>query len=143
MFLLVVSCLDNFDPMSAWSSTSSKRFLANNWIKIWEWVWPWIEYGLAAFAFQSPHNLWLLNLWNYAAICGIQGFIQALLLILRFSWRINFMAVGHNPMCQHVGYKPPLWVLGAMLPDALAVSPIPGFQIVFPCIIRWPNLFHF
>ena len=29
----------------------------------------WIEYGLVAF--QSPHNLLLLDLLNYAAICGI------------------------------------------------------------------------
>ena len=26
--------LDNFDPMSAWSSTSTKNFFADNWIKI-------------------------------------------------------------------------------------------------------------
>ena len=31
----------------------------------------WIEYDLVAFAFQSTHNLWLLDLLNYAAISGI------------------------------------------------------------------------
>ena len=28
----------------------------------------WIEHGLVAFAFESPHNLWLHNLLNYTAI---------------------------------------------------------------------------
>ena len=31
----------------------------------------WIENGLVVFAFQSPHNLWLLDLLNYSAISGI------------------------------------------------------------------------
>ena len=35
----------------------------------------WIEYGLVAFAFESPHNLWLHNLLNYTAICGIMFFV--------------------------------------------------------------------
>ena len=35
----------------------------------------WIEYGLVVFAFQSPHNLWLLDLLNYAVICGIMLFL--------------------------------------------------------------------
>ena len=35
----------------------------------------WIEYSLAASAFQSPHNSWLLDLLNYAAICGIVFFL--------------------------------------------------------------------
>ena len=31
----------------------------------------WIEYDLVAVAFQSPHNLSLLDLLNYATIYGI------------------------------------------------------------------------
>ena len=50
------SCLDNFDHMSAWSSTSTKRFLANNWIKI------------KLFS-HFPDNLCLFDLLNYAATC--------------------------------------------------------------------------
>ena len=35
----------------------------------------WIEYDLVVFAFQSPHNLSLLDLLNYAAMCGIMFFL--------------------------------------------------------------------
>ena len=31
----------------------------------------WIDNGLVVFAFQSSHNLWLLDLLNYSAISGI------------------------------------------------------------------------
>ena len=34
----------------------------------------WVD-GLDAFPFQSSHNLWLLDLLNYAAICGIMFFL--------------------------------------------------------------------
>ena len=38
-----------------------------------------IEYDLVVFTFQSPfqspHNLWLIDLLNYAAICGIMFFL--------------------------------------------------------------------
>ena len=27
--------------------------------------------------------------------------------------------------------------------ESLVISVIPGFQVVYPCIIRWPNLFPF
>ena len=56
-------------------------------------------------------------------------------------------------MCQHVGplqlgvhmgrCKPPWWCSGEMPLEALTISPIPGFQIAFSCIIWWPNLFLF
>ena len=57
------------------------------------------------------------------------------------------MAVGHNPVCQHLAHcnwgfiwdavSPPCWLgPGAMPLEALAISPTPGFQIVFPCMIR-------
>ena len=35
----------------------------------------WIEYGLVAFAFHSPDNLWLLDQLNYTALCGIMFFL--------------------------------------------------------------------
>ena len=35
----------------------------------------WIDHGLAAFAFQSVHNLLLLDLLNYVAVCGIMFFL--------------------------------------------------------------------
>ena len=47
------SCLDNFDPIRAWSSTSQKRFLENNSIKTMI-QFGLIQYCLFAFAFQSP-----------------------------------------------------------------------------------------
>ena len=65
------SCLDNFDPMSAWSWTSQKGFCQTTDLKFKGNSVRWDEYGLVAFAFQSPHNLWLLDLLNYPAICGI------------------------------------------------------------------------
>ena len=61
----------------------------------------------------------------------------------RLSWRIEFHGCRPRPnLCQHVG--PCTWGLiwGAVNPP-LAFSLIPGFQIAFPCIIRWPNLFIF
>ena len=39
--------------------------------------------------------------------------------------------------------SPPCEFQGAMPLEAFAISLIPGFQVDFPCIIRWPNLFHF
>ena len=68
-----------------------------------------------------------------------------------FHAGLSFMAAGQNPMCQHIGHcncrfkcRPwaPLWGSGAMSLEALANSPIPSFQIVFPCIFWWHNLFH-
>ena len=38
------------------------------------WI-DWIEYGLVVFAFQSPHNLLLLDLLNYAATCDMLFFL--------------------------------------------------------------------
>ena len=35
----------------------------------------WIEYGLVAFGFQSPHSLRLLDVLSYAAICGFMLFL--------------------------------------------------------------------
>ena len=35
----------------------------------------WIEYGPAAFAFQSQYNLWLLDRSNYTTMCGIMFFL--------------------------------------------------------------------
>ena len=64
------------------------------------------------------------------------------------------MALGYNPTCFRTGHSnwgfilgavvsPPREVQGAVPHEAFAISLIPGFQVAFPCIIRWPNLFHF
>ena len=70
-------------------------------------------------------------------------FIQALLLTSVFHEGLSFMEVGHNLMCVST-LAPYTWgfIWGAVtltlvaLPlEALAISPISGFQIAFPCII--------
>ena len=70
---------------------------------------------------------------------GLQGFIQALLLTSISSWRIEF----YDFRIWGTVVSPPCGVQGTMPLEALAISSIPGFQIAFPCIIWWPNLFHF
>ena len=35
------------------------------------------------------------------------------------------------------------WSKGRPLESLESISVIPGFQVVYPCIIRWPNLFLF
>ena len=60
----------------------------------------------------------------------------------RFSWRIEFNS--HWSWGVHMGRcKPHLWGPGALPLEGLAISPTPGFQIAFPCIIWWHNLFLF
>ena len=76
----------------------------------------------------------------------LQGFIQALLLTSIFHEGLSFIVVGHNPMYAstlalaawvHMWCcKPTLWGPGPMPLDALAILPIPDFQIAFPCIIQ-------
>ena len=58
---------------------------------------------------------------------------------LRFSWRVEF----YDLRIWGAVVSSPCGVQGAMPLEALAISSIPGFQIAFPCIIRWPNLIHF
>ena len=73
---------------------------------------------------------------------GYQGFIQALLLTSVFHNGLSFMTVGHKPT-----YISTLMLVaggsGAMPLETLTISPIQGFQIAFPCIIRLLNLFFF
>ena len=70
----------------------------------------------------------------------------------RFSWRIESISISHNPTCVSTlapcswgfiwgAVNPPFWGSRAMSLEALAIPPIPGFQIVFPGIIWWPNIF--
>ena len=83
----------------------------------------------------------------------IHCFIQTLLLNSVFHEGLGFMKVGHNPMCVSI-LAPCSWgfIWGAVNPpsplvilplEALAIWPIADFQIAFPCIIRWPNIFLF
>ena len=94
-------------------------------------------------------------LFNYKSlptnlkICYKQSFIQALLLTSVFHERLSFMAVCHNlkfvnMMTLAAGGGGVIW--GAVSPPppegsramsmkALAISSIPDFQIVSPCII--------
>ena len=58
---------------------------------------------------------------------------------LRFLWRIQF----YDLRIWGAVVSLPCRVQGAMPLEALAVSSIPDFQIAFPCIIWWPNLFRF
>ena len=57
---------------------------------------------------------------------------------LRFSWRVEF----YDLRIWGTVVSSPCGVQGAMHLEDLAISSIPGFQIAFPCIIRWPNLIH-
>ena len=72
----------------------------------------------------------------------VQGFVQVLFLTSVFHEGLSFIAVGHNSMCVSMlalcsweliwGATNPLVALPL---EALEISPIPAFQIAFPCII--------
>ena len=91
------------------------------------------------------HNLGLqLDLFKRLPL--LQGFIQALLVTSFFHEGLSFMTVGHNTTCVstlalaagvHMGRcNSSFGGPGEMSLEALAISLIPGFQIVFPCIVR-------
>ena len=57
---------------------------------------------------------------------------------LTYASTLAFAAGGSYGRC-----KPTLWSPGAIPLETLGISPIPGFQIAFLCIIRRPNFFPF
>ena len=100
--------------------------------------------------------LWLMYSYIFKNIWpNHQGFIQALLLTSLFHEGLSFMIIGHNPTWCISSLDPCSWVFiwgavnpacgvqGKMSLEGLVISPIPSFQIAFPCIIWWPNPFLF
>ena len=57
---------------------------------------------------------------------------------LTYASTLAFTAEGSYGWC-----KPTLWSPGAIPLETLGISPIPGFQIAFLCIIQRPNFFPF
>ena len=92
------------------------------------------------FEIYSASNKVAYCILHYIVLYPVSaGLYPSIFADLRFSWRIDFYDLG---IWGAVG-SPPCGVEGAMPLEALGISSIPGFQIAFPCIVRWPNLFHF